>query len=75
MNKPEGGRRGHGPRTDASPDAHGRDGEGNKQEDGRDEQADFIPLEVCQNRKAMRGVPTVDDWLVSRSTVDDWLVS
>ena len=53
--------------TAAGPEDNGRDDEGYKQEDGGDEQADFIPLRSYPNRKAMRDVPTVDDWLVSRS--------
>ena len=53
--------------TAASPEDNGRDDEGYKQEDGGDEQADFIPLRSYPNRKAMWAVPTVDDWLVRLS--------
>ena len=56
-------REGNGPRTAARPEDDGRDNEGSKQEDSRDEQADFIPSRVYQNRQHMRAFPTVDDWL------------
>ena len=63
MDKQEEDGRDANPRASAIPEDNGRDDEGNKQEDGRDEQADFIPLRVYQNRQHMRAFPTVDDWL------------
>ena len=67
MDKQEEDGRDANPRASAIPEDNGRDDEGYKREDGGDEQADFIPLRSYPNRKAMRGIPTVDDWLVSRS--------
>ena len=64
MDKQEEDGRDANPRASAILEDNGRDDEGNKQEDGRDEQADFIPLRSYPNR---RGVPTVDDWLVRSS--------
>ena len=51
--------------TAAGPEDNGRDDGGNKQDAGHDGEADFIPLRIHPNRKAMRDVPTLDDWPVS----------